>query len=473
LSIAQTLARWFGAKNRPHSIDQAQAPTVTRANVIAGYPEAQAPVSQFPRFRATANDQPSILGEGVFSQIRMRLLHAFTPSQPVSDRKRFSGRIDLLTTLIRAIEEQRLHIVLYGERGVGKTSALHVLTQTARDARYLVVYVSCGADSNFDEVFRTVAANIPMLFHSTVGPTSPEVEKGKLLSDTLPNSPISPRLASDLLSKIVGTRVVIVLDEFDRCESHEFRRCVAELIKNLSDRLVRVQVVIAGVAANLAELLEYIPSVQRNIHALQIPWMSDLEIKLLIQNGARYCGLRFSDKGIEAIVLAAHGSPYLASLICHHAGLRAVELRKSDVDLPEVLHAISVSMQEFSNRMSSEIRAKLSELPSDGPPAQALGTLASTSLELGGILHLSENISSQGTLVRIGQRRDLVEKLIQVGILMRLGGDDSHTYRFAEDGMAPYLCLASARSKLQEPKDGPDLHRPEPGAPSDIRVVSD
>jgi hypothetical protein len=142
-------------------------------------------------------------------------------------------------------------------------------------------------------------------------------------------------------------------------------------------------------------------------------------------------------------------------------------------DLPEVLHAISASMQEFSNRMSSETRTKLSELPSDGPPAQALGTLASTSLELGGILHLSENISSQGTLVRIGQRRDLVEKLIQVGILVRLGGDDSNTYRFAEDGMAPYLCLAAARSKLQEAKDGTDLHRPEPGAPSDIRVVSD
>jgi Cdc6-like AAA superfamily ATPase len=448
-------------------------PAAAKANVAAGYTDAQPPATQFPRFRATANDQPSVQGEGVFSQIRMRLLHAFTPSQPVSDRKRFAGRIDLLTTLIRAIEEQRLHVVLYGERGVGKTSALHILTQTARDARYLVVYVSCGADSNFDEVFRTVAANIPMLFHSTVGPTSPEVEKGKLLSDTLPSSPISPRLASDLLSKIVGTRVVIVLDEFDRCESQEFRRCVAELIKNLSDRLVRVQVVIAGVAANLTELLEHIPSVQRNIHALQIPWMSDVEIKLLIQNGARYCGIRFSDKGMEAIVLAAHGSPYLASLICHHAGLRAVEMRKSDVDISEIMHAISVSMREFSNRMSADIRAKLSELPSDGQPAQALGSLASTSLELGGILHLSENVPSQGTLVRIGQRRDLVEKLIQAGVLMRLGGDDSHTYRFAEDGIAPYLCLASARSKLQETKDGTDLRRAEPNVPGDIRVASD
>ena len=82
-------------------------------------------------------------------------------------------------------------------------------------------------------------------------------------------------------------------------------------------------------------------------------------------------------------------------------------------------------------------------------------------------------MSSQGTLVRIGQRRDLVQNLIQVGILMRLGGDDSHSYRFAEDGMAAYLRLASARSKLQEAKDGTDLHRSEPNASGDIRVASD
>ena len=72
---------------------------------------------------------------------------------------------------------------------------------------------------------------------------------------------ISPRVASDFLAKVVGTRVVVVLDEFDRSGAKEFRQNVAELIKNLSDRLVRVQVVIAGVAANLTELLEHIPSI--------------------------------------------------------------------------------------------------------------------------------------------------------------------------------------------------------------------
>ena len=159
----------------------------------------------------------------------MKLLEYFTPSQPVSDRKRFAGRSDVLSSVIRAIEEQRLHVIVYGERGLGKTSVMHVLTQAAREARYLVVYVSCGADSSFDEVFRTVAAHVPMLFHSTVGPTSPEVEKGKTLAELLTSTPISPRMASDMLAKVVGTRVVVVLDEFDRSHSKEFRQNIAEL----------------------------------------------------------------------------------------------------------------------------------------------------------------------------------------------------------------------------------------------------
>ena len=129
-----------------------------------------------------------------------------------------------------------------------------------------IFVASVGASLGLDqEVFRTIAAHIPMLFHSAVGPTSPDVEKGKTLADILPKSTISPRIASDILAKIVGTRVVVVLDEFDRSSSEEFRQNVAELIKNLSDRLVRVQLVIAGVAGNLTELLEHIPSIQRNV----------------------------------------------------------------------------------------------------------------------------------------------------------------------------------------------------------------
>ena len=383
MTLTGKFRRWFGRKKAQQNGDlrQAQASGQTLSQQLragAGNPPSAAS-GQFPRFRVNANDHVNLRGTDVFTRARMKLLEAFTPSQPVSDRKRFSGRVDILTTLIRAIEEQRLHVVLYGARGLGKTSVLHVLAQTAQEARYLVVYVSCGSDSNFDEVFRTIAASVPMLFHSTVGPTSTEVEQGKMLCDILPDGPISARVASDMLAKVVGTRVVVVLDEFDRCESPIFRRNIAELIWNLSDRMVRVQLVIAGVAANLTQLLEHIPSIQRNIYPLQVPWMTTTEIRALIKNGEELCGVRFDDMAVRTITVAAHGSPYFASLLTHHAGLNALDAERTTAGAPDAIEAILTAVREFKGRLSNRAKMLLWQLVRDGQ-IRALGTLAGTPL---------------------------------------------------------------------------------------------
>src|SRR3546814_7062950 len=51
----------------------------------------------------------------------------------------------------------------------------------------------------------------------------------------------SSDLVTDLLAPVAGTRIIIMLDEFDRATSRSFRRSIAELIKNLSDRSARVR----------------------------------------------------------------------------------------------------------------------------------------------------------------------------------------------------------------------------------------
>lgn len=440
-------ARLFGKKKRSGALapgeafaDKARPKSLSRMAAPSARP--------FPHFRATAGDHLGAQAESAFARTRMKLHEAFTPSQPVSDRKRFAGRQDVLTSVIRAIEEQRLHVVLYGERGLGKTSVVHVLTQAARDARYLVVYVSCGADSNFDEVFRTIAGHIPMLFHSTVGPTSPDVEKGKTLADTLPSSPISPRIASDILAKVVGTRVVVVLDEFDRSNSELFRQNVAELIKNLSDRLVRVQLVIAGVALNLTELLEYVPSIQRNILALQLPWMSPAEIRLLIKNGSEICDLSFDEAAEDAIVSAAHGSPYLASLISHHAGLCALDEQRTKVGTADVLAAIVNSAQEFRGRMSGRARSQLKNF--DSPEKMALlGSVAGTSLLSNGSFRMEDLWVSGPGSERSREFEAIIGDLVRQGLMVETNLEDGRVYRFSEDGIPAYLWLLSAEAKLR------------------------
>ena len=449
MSLSSTLSRWLGGGSRSGASRPkgAFADKQTPAAKNAARNGLAAPVP-FPRFRATAGDQLGAV-DSAFARTRMKLLESFTPSQPVSDRRRFAGRLDVLTAVIRAIEEQRLHVVVYGERGLGKTSVMHVLTQAARDARYLVVYVSCGADSNFDEVFRTIAAHIPMLFHSAVGPTSPDVEKGKTLADILPKSIISPRVASDILAKIVGTRVVVVLDEFDRSASEEFRQNVAELIKNLSDRLVRVQLVIAGVAGNLTELLEHIPSIQRNIFALQVPWMPPAEIRQLVRNGGELCGLNFDEDAEDAIVSAAHGSPYLATLMGHHAALNALDDQRVRVGRGDVLTAIGAAILEFQGRMSGRSRALLKKYAaSQWTPY--MGIVAGVSLLANGAFRMDDLWASTVNADNARRCEEAVAELMKVGLLLEIQLEEGRLYRFAEDGIAAYLWLLSVEAKLRD-----------------------
>ena len=285
----------FGRKNgevkhiEELPVDPAQRFTDTDSAIRA--------LPKLPRFHGTAGDQVRVGTKGKLDHIRFRLRNSFTPARPVTKPGMFAGRAELLSNLIRSIEDQQLHVVLFGARGIGKTSTLHILCQIAQEARYLVRYSSCSEDIEFDELFRAILEDIPLLYHANYEPTADEVEEGLNFSSLVGDAPLTVSQVSDILSRISGTRLLIVLDEFDRVHSRDFRRAIAELIKNLSDRASRVQLVVSGVASNLTEIIEHIPSIRRTILGLPVPVMVDEEILEMIQIGEAESGLRFAPEG--------------------------------------------------------------------------------------------------------------------------------------------------------------------------------
>lgn len=307
-----------------------------------------------PGFMATAGDQLRGSGETALERVRMKLRNILTPSQPVTEPKAFAGRRKILRQLIGAVEDQRLHVVLYGSRGMGKTSLLHVLTQRAREARYQVVYGSCGVGTSFGDLFRGLCSEIPLRFHPSFRPSPGEREGRQSLASLLPDGELSARQVADVLGGLVGTRVLLIVDEFDRSGSGAFREQVADLIKSLSDRAARVQLIIAGVGTNLAELIEHIPSIQRNIFGLQIPLMADEEVRQLLQIAHAQAGVTFSAEAADVIVKVARGWPYVATLIAHHAALAAVEKRQVLVDRADAEEAVRQAAAEVAGRIGRD-----------------------------------------------------------------------------------------------------------------------
>jgi hypothetical protein len=316
--------------------------------------------SKIPRFSGAATEsEPSIAANA--PQVS-RLSLAFTPAQPVSDLRRFAGRAGLLEQMIRTIEDRRMHVVVHGDRGIGKTSLLHILTLLAREARYLVRYTSCSEDSEFDEVFRAAAEGIPILYHRDYDPTSPEAEKGLTLADTLGNRPLTPTSLSEAFAKLAGTRILLILDEFDRASSPTFRKNIAELIKNLSDRSARVQIVIGGVAPNLAELIEYIPSIRRNILGIPVGPMADEELLQIVANAEAIAKFSFDTNAQAALLAAGNGSPYQVNLIGQIAARGALTRSSNDITADDVRVAVTQVEGELRSRLSPPALKQLAAL---------------------------------------------------------------------------------------------------------------
>ncbi|MGD9714764.1 MAG: AAA family ATPase, partial [Thermomicrobiales bacterium] len=372
------------------------------------------------------------------------LRNAFTPSRPVVEPAMFAGRTKLLRTLIRSIEDQQLHVVLYGERGIGKTSMLHILRQIAQEARYIVRYASCGEDTDFSNFFRAILQDIPLLYHSDYAPTSEEIEEGLSLADLLPETQLSVAQISDVFAKLSRTRVLIILDEFDRANAPHFRRSVAELIKNLSDRSVRVQLVIGGVASNLTELIEHIPSIRRNILGLQVPTMSREEIEELIRNGESVCGLKFTPEAIDLTCESADGLPYLANLFCQHAGIAALDRQAMSVERVDVVEAIGQAAEEIEHRVPSHSKFHIEKAAADGHD-HMLGLAARSALHTGGRV-VPDKLRQMDSGDDVDALLDLLAK--KYHLLAPVPGDLEGAYSFTEEGVPIYLWMRYVQSDV-------------------------
>ncbi|WP_448501114.1 ATP-binding protein [Sphingomonas sp.] len=398
--------------------------------------ESERQRKRLPRFRGTALDKVRAAsgGQGILEQARFKLRSAYTPSRPVVTPAMFAGRTKLLRNLIRSIEDQQLHVVLFGARGIGKTSTLHILSRIAEEARYVVRYTSCGEETDFDTLFRAVFEEIPLLFHENYEPTADEIEEGLTFSSLIGDAPLTAAQVSDILAKISGTRVLVILDEFDRANAPHFRRSIAELIKNLSDRACRVQLVVAGVASNLNELIEHIPSIRRNILGLPLPVMNDEEVRELLRNGEQASGLSFTSAAADALCRVAYGLPYLASLIAQHAGIAALDRKQLVIDVRDVDAAIEQAFEEVELRTSLVTRHAIDQAVAAGLESD-LDRLAQVALASGGRIVGDAGLPPASVIDGLGSRYGLIEPI---------QGDPARAYIFVDEGAPLYLWMRRA-----------------------------
>jgi Cdc6-like AAA superfamily ATPase len=277
------------------------------------------------------------------------LRDAFTPTRPKNATALFSGRFKQLQRIIAAIEEERAHVMVYGERGSGKTSLANVLAGKAEEAGYLVQRFACSSELGFDDIFRAFLRRLPVtLLADGIGAGSRAgIENFEQL---LPGRCGVAELVQ-LFERIYEKHVILIIDEYDRVTSEDTKAKLAELIKNLSDANVPVTLLIVGVAENVGQLLGKHPSLQRTIVTVPMPLMTRREIDGIIAAGEEKSGLRFDPWVRQSVADFAQGLPYHAQLLCLFAARSAVRRGSTRIEREDLRYAVERSAEEAETRV--------------------------------------------------------------------------------------------------------------------------
>ena len=102
----------------------------------------------------------------------------FSPSAPINTDEFFYGRIKQLEKVVDAVRERGQHAVLYGERGVGKTSLANIIDSRLRGI--FTFKVTCNRTETFKDIWIKIFKKVTFV-QKTQGAGFQPIEKEELL----------------------------------------------------------------------------------------------------------------------------------------------------------------------------------------------------------------------------------------------------------------------------------------------------
>lgn len=281
-------------------------------------------------------------------QLSLQASGVFTPAAPIRERDVFAGRRDQLRMVIDAINQPGQHALIYGERGVGKTSLANVLDDfvaLTRQAEILAPHINCDASDDYGTTWRKIFRRVTVSHEQWGLGLRPDLQVVTTrLGDDLRH--ITPESVVDVCRQLLSQgHFMPIIDEFDRISDPETTRLFTDTVKALSDQLPWVSVVIVGVADTVEELMSEHRSVERAMVQVRMPRMSPDELMQIVLYGVKTLGMQIDESANEYIAALSQGLPHYTHLLGLHSTRAALDASAKYIELSHVDQAITKALE--------------------------------------------------------------------------------------------------------------------------------
>jgi Cdc6-like AAA superfamily ATPase len=381
-----------------------------------------------------------------WNALRAEITDAFSPSAPVQEKDLFAGRADQMLALEDAVNQRGRHAIIYGERGVGKTSLANILHLVVRRPNKELIYVRVNADPT--DTFTTLWKKVFKRMNYVVATTGGEAVK--TLADDFAGQ-LTPDDVQLVLAEFSANQIpIIVLDEFDRISDTTTTQLVADTIKALSDYSVGATVILVGVAEDVSSLIQGHESITRSLVQVKMPRMSTEELKQIILTRYKRCGITTDNDAVWKMIYLSRGLPNYTHLLAMHSATYSIDNKRLAVTHKDVDSALERSVRELDQSNKEKYMAAIRSQRGDDTlyPSVLLACALAPTDELGRF----QQSAVTGPLNKLNPGKNYQAATFALhmnalcmsergAVLQKFGTPRNYRYRFTDPMLQPYVIL--------------------------------